>query len=738
MGDIVVKKLKKYVLFISILFFLSLGSHLVYVYLYADAESEAIEWGTISEAIIGSFPHFNPLVASSDHNAYINDLLYRSMLQYSTNSENLETDLVSCNLENLLYIECVLESNLTWSDGSPITTDDMKATLDIMTQTKVNPILASLLEETTIETTKDSISFKNVAKDINFLDVFLQPILPKRVIEQLDTQNIDWKFSDINGIYSGRFVLSSISQDDTIGVTKITLWKNEEYFGNDMYIQFLILNLFEDESHFLKNKNSFNIFNDREGIIGNSIPRLEVFEYTLPQFVTSFFNIETLESQAFRSFISRTLSRQTIIENVGVEKVIPAYNPFLTDKNIDGEDDSLNLETYLKERWFISKVELLKTTQAEITAIQAEAEKNRVVEEVEEVQVISNEAPLFTGDEKPKQENLTTIIAPTKQKYNFVSQDNFLLQWTVPSWVEAVFVNEYQLQGFTSWNSVFNYRISWEFWTISEWENSYKIYFQENGKKKFIEEVVFIYNTNTSTLANIENNFFSTTWWAQNTSPELTELVLPNLSKIQSLDDRFYYDDAGNPFTLKIVYAQTDSAMEKTAETLPEMFHAKWIQVNVTGLSLSDITQQLRDETLKYDIMILWINLGYFDSDIFPYFHSSQVEKWYNFSNYKKLSLDILLEELKSNNLTPTKKDELKEKMLKILSEENITKVLYTPKVQLLADKNIKNFNFPENLPDSRMRYYPLLSTYLEEKKIINTENKWIVWFVTYLLQELF
>lgn len=109
------------------------------------------------------------------------------MLQYSTSTENLESDLVSCNLENLLYIECVLESNLVWSDGSNITTDDIKATLDIIKQTKVNPILASLLDETTIETTKDSISFKNEAKDINFLDIFLQPILPKQVIEKLDT-----------------------------------------------------------------------------------------------------------------------------------------------------------------------------------------------------------------------------------------------------------------------------------------------------------------------------------------------------------------------------------------------------------------------------------------------------------------------------------------------------------------------------------------------------------------------
>jgi len=145
------------------------------------------------------------------------------MLQYSTKTKNFETDLVSCNLENLLYIECILETNLKWSDGTDITTDDIKATLEIIKQTKVNPILASLLEETTIETTKDSISFRNPAKDLSFLEIFGQPILPKRVIEKLDTNNIDGKFSEINGVYSGRFLLTSISQDETVGITKISL-----------------------------------------------------------------------------------------------------------------------------------------------------------------------------------------------------------------------------------------------------------------------------------------------------------------------------------------------------------------------------------------------------------------------------------------------------------------------------------------------------------------------------------
>jgi hypothetical protein len=43
MSDTIVKKLKKYVLYIAAIFFVVLGAHILYGYLYDGAESEAIE-----------------------------------------------------------------------------------------------------------------------------------------------------------------------------------------------------------------------------------------------------------------------------------------------------------------------------------------------------------------------------------------------------------------------------------------------------------------------------------------------------------------------------------------------------------------------------------------------------------------------------------------------------------------------------------------------------------------------
>ena len=753
MSDVVVKKLKKYVLYISAIFFICIGIHLTYTYLYDGSQSEAQEWGTVSEAIIGSFPHFNPLVPSNDHNAYINGLLYRSMLQYSTVSESFESDLVSCNLDNLRYIECVMESNLIWSNWEKISPEDIKSTLNIIAQTKVNPIIASLLDETTIETTSDSISFTNDSKDINFLHIFLQPILPKSVVETLDTENIDGKFSEANGIYSGYFTLTSISQDETVGITKITLGKNNDYFGNDMYINFLILNLFRDEAHFLKNKNSFNVFNDKDSIIGGSIPRLSVFEYTLSQFVGSFFNTDTLDKNV-RWFLSQVLDRDEIINAIWTNKVVPAYNPFLSQREMDTRKQDFNIATFLENKWYYSKKELLKSA----LAIRKSLEEKNISPEAQIIE------PIIIEELKPVQEDLSIIQSPSNKKYNFVSEDNILLTGKVSEKdIDSVYINDYKLSGYTSWDKVFYYRLLESYDSIIEWENSYKIYFESQWEKKLMEEFVYIYNTDISALSEIRNSFF------EEGNSEVTEINLETtleeevalkelsqeeqtssgtvvISRIQTsltpeqisgLDNNFYYNLDGIAFELKIVYTQTDNTMELAALQMQDQLKKVWIFTEVSALSLWDITVGLRNESLEYDIMLIGINLGYFQSNIFPYFHSSQVKNGYNFANFKKLSLDILLEELKSNNLSTTKREELENKMLEILEQEHVIKVFYTPKVQLLVDKNIKSFILPEYLPDEKHRYYPLLASYLSEKRIIQSQEKNIIGFLRYLLSNI-
>jgi len=714
MRENIVSKIKKYLFMISMLFFVIIWTHLTYLYLYDNAEEVPIEWGTISEAIIGNTPHLNPLLPSSDYNKYINSILYRSLLTYDSVNQKIESDLTSCDINSLVFIECYLESNIAWSNGDPITADDIIATFNLIEKTNINPGISALLENTVIEKGNGKITFNNIKKDINFLNIFFQPIIPKSVIDNLSENEMEWSFSPIGGIYSGRYILSSVNQDETVGITKMTLTKNDNYFQNDTFIKTLIFKVFRDNNHFLKHKNSVNILNDKDNIIGNSIPRLKNFSYALPQFVGLFLNQETLDDQEIREKILWSVSRDTIESSIGESKVAEAINPFLSETNID-TDVSWEFKDLIKNKWYLSKQTLLDSSV-------------RLSSLTDESWTISDEANIKQTNQ---QESLKYISSPTNQKYNFISEDNVLLKWNVDTWVTWVYVNDYLLQGFSSGDEVFYYRLLETYDTIVEWTNTYNIYFEKDGKTEFVESIVYTYYSDEQKLRDEQEAFEK----QQNTSSESSEKAseIPkinetdiklDISSIENLDNRFLYDTNGDVFKLRLVYVNSDETIETSAQSIKKQLEALWVFVELIPLSLVDITRWLRDDSLVYDGILIGINLWYFDSNIFPYFHSSQVVNGYNFSNYKQLGLDILLEELKSNNLTNTKKSELESKVLDILKESSIIKVLYSPKTNLLVDQNLQWFTLSESIPDEIHRFDPVINSYMTKKKILEIREK--------------
>jgi len=82
------------------------------------------------------------------------------------------------------------------------------------------------------------------------------------------------------------------------------------------------------------------------------------------------------------------------------------------------------------------------------------------------------------------------------------------------------------------------------------------------------------------------------------------------------------------------------------------------------------------------------------------------------------------LEEIKSNNLSPTKISELEQKIMDIFAKTPLFKILYTPKIRLLVDHSIKNFSIPSFIPDTNLRFDALEKSYLTEKKTINFQGK--------------
>lgn len=728
-------KLKKYLFLISIIFFVLSLSHLIYYFLYDDAELVPIKWWTVSEWIVWSFPSLNPLKPLSWNNEYLVRLLYRSLLQYDNDEKKIVSDLASCDISNLLQIECYLKDNIYWSDWKAITVEDVVETYNLLKTTWVNKVASSLLEETKIEKNGNSIIFKNTKKDINFLNIFFQPILSKSVIDSIWTNIIFWNFPTNWLVYSWEFEISNISSDMTIWITKIFLTKNA--YNEKGNISKLIIKVFSSANSLLQNKWTINIFNDNDNLIWDSIPRLQSYKYTLSQYVSVFLNKENIEDIDLRNTILNKINSNNLIKILW-ENYSKVINPYITEYSIDKELWNRSYDNIMANMGYKKKPKLLETyLPKQINSYSSEVQIEKKEKEIN-LEWIDINIGQFQSDSK-------YIISPEYVDiYNFITKDDILLTWVANSNVTEVYINDYKLSNYEAWDKNFYYRLKKSYNSISEWENNYKIYFVENWKKVLKEEIHFLFYNDKQELEKEEKKYIENLYIEQKKkeieqektkvdSFKKIEVDNEKIKEISELDDNYYYNNNLEKYSLDLYYIATEKNLEDTAIFIKNSLVEIWINIELFPISLSDISKIINDKE-KYDMLLTWVNLWYFNYNIFPYFHSSQVKNWYNFSQIKKTSLDILLEELKSETLWEEELEKIENKILDILKKEQVVKTLYTPKINLLIDKNIKNVNIEDKLSNKSLRKVLFNDIYIKEQKNINFENKWIIDFFNYLI----
>jgi len=786
-----ITKIKKYLFLISVLFLMISIIHLTYVYIYNDAKFKPISWGIISEWLIWPPPNINPLKLQTGNNKYIISFLYRSLQSYNIKNKDISNDIASCDTSNLLYIECYLENNLKWSNWDKITTSDIVSTYKILKNTDVNPLIQSLLSDTQIIEKDNIIIFKNSKKDINFLNVLFTPIVNKSILDNIGEEELYWNFPIIWWIYSWKYSLENIIPNNTLGIIEAILVKNKNYYQNKVYIEKIILKFFKDTSSFLKHKDSINIFNDKNNILWNSIPRLESNNYTLPQYVSIIINKDKIQDKNLRNFLLNSINRENLLKIIWKNYFKPIYNPYLNNIKIDKEPENKNISELFSKLWYYKKSELLKKVlenswkklysqevkinKKDTKAFSWKLQKNEIQSELSwkdkgESPSVKKLMSTFSWAIKPITKEMIlkdfwwkskTIISPNFiDKYNFITKDNILLKWKVNKNIDNVYINDDKIW-YNTKKKEFYYTLKKSEKNISIWVNSYKIYFEVDNNKNFQEEIFFIYNPNKWKLEREKDLFIDSIIKKdkekikqideikKNKAIKTKEIDKNKFNKINSLDDNLFYDNNLNPLSLNLLYINSEQNIITTANYIKSSLSQQWVQVNISPISIFELYNWLKVKNnndtgstinkktkLDYDMILIWINSWFFNFNLFPYFHSSQVKDWYNMSKLKKLNLDILLEELKWNNLAKDKVFELEKKVLDILKNEQLIKTLYTPFINNLVDKNIKNYFLPKELPSKSLRVESIYNSYILEQKFINLDNKSIINFIKFLYKK--
>jgi len=732
-------------------------SHLVYVFLYDDSEVLPEKGWTISEWIIGTFPSLNPLVALDWNNKYIVNLLYRSLLKYDLKENKIVSDIANCDISNLLNIECFLNDNIYWSNWEEITSKDIIETYTLLKNTEVNKVLNSLLEDTEIISKNNSIVFKNSNKDINFLNIFFQPILSTKTINSLSEENIFWDFPTHEQIYSWNYKIASISSDKTIWVTSISLDKNE--YNKSWNISKLVIKLFPNISSLLQNKQLINVFNDNDNLIWESIPRFNNYTYTLPQFVSLFINKEKIDSLELRNYILNKIKRKNLLKILWEDNFIEISNPFLTWESLERELENKNFEEMISWLGYTKKSRIIenylpkkKKVFSDEVEIRKKEEK-KLEEKLNDYSDKLDETEKLTINDFQKKSKYITY-PDFVEKYNFITKDNILLRWNAWKNVEEIYINDYKLNNYNSWDEYFYYRIKESYETIKQWKNNYKLYFVENWKKELKEEITFLYYNNKEVIEKEKQDFIKNLYMIKkkveldkelkielenkikNNTEDKVEINKDLLKKLSGLDEKLYYNKNLEEISFDLYYISWQKEIETTAFFIKDSLLEIWIKIDLFPIPIKQLTSVVTNKD-KYDLLLTGINLWYFKHNIFPYFHSSQVKNWYNFWNLKKTWLDILLEENKSSLLNNKNIKTNKKKIFETLKDEQIIKTLYSPKINLLIDKNIKNINLPNKFSNKIDRNNIYKDIYIKEKRIINTEDKGVMNFFKFLLQKL-
>lgn len=701
-----INRLKKYLFLISMFFSIVLWSHIIYIYLYDDSNETPIEWGSISEWIIWEFPHLNPLITSTDYNKNINYLLYRSLLKYDYANNEIISDLAQCDIKNISKITCFLKNDILWSNGEALTIDDVIATYNILKNSDINNSMWALIKDTVIEKKENSIVFQSKVKDINFIMALFQPIVSKSILDNIGNKELYWKFNPLDGLYSGPYKVDTVSYDDSLGIQKLMLTKNEFYKEKDILVSKYTYKFFKDKAHLLKHKDVINVFFDKNKIIADSIPRLWVHQYFLNQYNAVFINEERVKNTDLRNFILSKIDTDVLIKNLW-NLYSPVESVFLNPKNILTYDTSnSNLESIMKAWWYFRKDDLASN--------------------------ISQKTETPTTNKIVTNTKLQYIWWPITQKYSFLNTDNILLEWkTNEKKPTAIYINDYKLSSYKAWETTFYYRLKTDFKNILPWENTYNVYFQINGRKELVETFTITYSSNKEKLEKLKSEFEATLNTTPNT--ESSSQLNTNSPEILSLEENAFYDINKNKFTLRLYYIENKEELIWVVNIIKNILESYYIKVDALPISISDLNKKIQAEEKDYDMLILWLDLWYFKWNLYPYFHSSQAKLWFNFSNIKNLNLDILLEEAKSTLLNPEDLNTLEEKINTILKERLSVKPLYQQSNMILIDNNIRQFELPNHIANELAIYDSLLNTYVSSDKNINFWEKWISDFITFI-----
>ena len=283
------------------------------------AENVFTMGGTYTEATIGEVDSLNPIFAVTNSERVLSKLMFAtvSTIDYSGH--------VGVGLAKSIWPEedgkvwkVKVRNDLKWSDGEPITNEDVLFTAQLIKNPSVNSIYSSNFTKVEISLDEDdNVVFRLPTVYADFESALNFPVVPKHVLAEADPKTLVEHNFSINPVTSGAFTLNAV-QTGTGKEKTYYLSSNPNYFKGKTMLNSFAVHTYDSRDKIIEAMNGGSVTATAE-ISGPDADKISTAKFirknsSINSGAFMFFNMtsEAVKNAALRAAIREGLNLETI------------------------------------------------------------------------------------------------------------------------------------------------------------------------------------------------------------------------------------------------------------------------------------------------------------------------------------------------------------------------------------------------------------------------------------------
>ena len=295
----------------------------------APTLSQPSTGGIYSEGLVGSLGRLNPLLDwNNPTDRDVDSLIFSGLIKFDSRGIP-QPDLAESwgtTPDGTVY-NFTLRSNAVWQDGTPVTSDDVIFTIDLIKSSSFFPQdIKDLWNQITVTKLNDqNLKFTLPEPFAPFLDYVTFGVLPKHILGSLPANQLASASFNINPVGTGPYKFDHfVVESGHVAGVVLTLYDN--YYGQKPYIQQVVFRYYPNS------KSAYDAFKQGE-VLGVSQltsdvlpealadPNLMVYTSSLPQMSIVLLNLNNNEV----SFLQDANVRRALMLGLDRDYIISAF-----------------------------------------------------------------------------------------------------------------------------------------------------------------------------------------------------------------------------------------------------------------------------------------------------------------------------------------------------------------------------------------------------------------------------